>query len=118
MKTYKAEGMPAPVLPYRTLGPAKPHNIKVGDEVVVMILGYPVDHNGAKSPKHPCRGRVLKVGRIWIHVDSRGAPFKCRTDGGNRPQALPVEEAREVYRRKFLDDRRSDDVIEAIIASL
>ena len=90
---------------------------KVGDEVVLMSVytsgplaptniafGYPCQHNSKHSPKHPCRGKITKIGRKYIHVQScyttgmRARPYVENTEG---VFAVPVEEAKKLYRRNM-----------------
>ena len=110
-------------------------DIKVGQEVVIMDVyldgplapkgiacGFPIQHNSRKSPEHPCRGKVLKVGRKLIHVDSIGAPWQLypyvpNTEGRF---AVPVEIAKVLYRQCFdrENEWRTQEFIDQCVESL
>lgn len=86
----------------------------VGDIVVVFYtVGYPLQHASHLATElggDGCRGRVLKVGRKWAHVSSRGTPIMCAIAGeGHGNFALPLELARKRHAENFPADdwRRS-----------
>lgn len=92
---------------------------KPGDEVVVFNGNHPCQHNSQHSPKHPCRGKVLKIGRLLFHVQSTGAPLKIRMDGTGCFKAYSVEEAKIRHRANFpAGDWRSAAMIDRIVMEL
>ena len=89
--------------------------VRVGDVVVVFLSGVPVAHNSREFPDHPCRGRVLAVGRKLVKVSTIGAPLRVPFS-----RALPVEEAKVAYRRVLEENPswRTPAFIDACVASL
>lgn len=94
--------------------------LRVGDEAVLIRRrdGVPVQHNSTANPRHGCRGRVLRVGDGWVEITSAGGPSIHRHDG--RVVALPVEEARALYRAALEANPawRSEEFIEQLVRDL
>lgn len=74
---------------------------------IVVVGGFvgglfsPISHNSGEFPKHPCRGRVLKIGTKYIHISTRGTPWKVLINNDSNPYAfvaLTPEEAKPLYR--------------------
>jgi len=95
-------------------------NFTVGDEVVVFYLKTPLQHNSLHSPKHPCRGVILKKGRKYYHVQSTGAAIQVLIDNSGTTRVYTVEEARELHRKNFggPGEWRTAEFIEEVIAGL
>lgn len=90
----------------------------VGKEVVVMYVDHPLRHNTEHSPKHPCRGKILKVGRIYAHVQSTGSPIKVRLDGEGLIDMMDIAEAKEKYREDLIAFGRTPAQVDAYVEEL
>jgi hypothetical protein len=90
------------------------YQINVGDEVVPMdfVGGYaaPISHNTIARGPHNCRGRVLKVGRKLVHVETIGAAWQlyplteadmASVKTGVFRRAVPLAIAKKLYRESF-----------------
>jgi predicted transcriptional regulator len=70
------------------------HNI--GDEVVVFAYGRPLQHNSRKSPDFPCRGKILRKGRKYYHIESSGT-LKIEIDNSGTFTIHTIEEAKKLH---------------------
>lgn len=91
---------------------------KVGQEVVVFVHGRPCQHNSGNSPKHPCRGKVVKVGRLNVHVESLGAPWVIAMDGKHGRSAHTVAEAHRLHRINLASDGRTAAQVQDILSRI
>lgn len=108
-------------------------NITVGQQVVIMDVyidgplapngtprGVPVAHDSRHE--HECRGKVLKIGRKLLHVETRGAPWKLLPyqPNTNGRFAVPVAEAKVLYRAGFggPEEYRTQEFIDQCVESL
>lgn len=96
---------------------------KVGDVVVIIDQrGHPCTHNSGQIAElggNGCRGKVLKVCRKIYYVSSKGTPWPVYiTPGDHSWLALPVEQAREMYRKVFDGDARGQEFIDRCINNL
>lgn len=97
----------------------------VGDEVVVFFIGHTMQHNSGEYPQHPCRGKVLKVGRKHYKVSTRGAPLTVPIDGSGPLTIETVTKAKEIKREAMMpggklrpNEFRTIEFIEQCIADL
>lgn len=84
---------------------------KVGDEVVLFV-GETVCHcNSEYSPEHPCRGKILKVGKLYYHIQVTGAPVKIAIDGAETHKGWniqTIENGKAKY-RAFMERFKGED---------
>jgi hypothetical protein len=85
--------------------------IKVGSIVVIMdlfeSLKTPIRANSEHSEDHPCRCRVLSIGRINCTVEATGGPWRNLRmypgkDAAPGRYAVPLETARNLYRSSLV----------------
>lgn len=93
---------------------------QVGDEVVVFYSSSPLQHNSKNSPKHPCRGKVLKVGRKNYQIQSNDGRLVLPIDQSGMLTIETVEDARIRHSKNFAgpDEWRSAKMIQKILARL
>ena len=90
----------------------------VNDEVVLFAGTRPCQHNTEHNPAHPCRGKVLKVGRKYYTIQSTGSPTRIQLNNAGIGKLYTVAEARKLHRLNFLNDSRPASVVDAIINKL
>ena len=102
-----------------------PSKFEVGQEVIMFhIFGHhgTIKLSGPVSHNNGYRGKVLKVGTKLLHVESRDAPIKARNGIKNGVGfgflALPIKEAKDLYRKHLAEVSIDLAEIEHLVGAL